>query len=241
MWLVVLSLALGGVLKGATGAGAPIVAVPIMAMAYDVRFAVTVMIMPNLLSNLWQAWLYRAALQDRGFVANLAVAGAIGAGLGTWMLAALPSEWLTAVVAVVTLAYVGFRVAKPSWRLAEAVGRRIAFPVGLLGGTLQGASGVSAPVSITFLNALQLERPRFIATISIFFFMMSAVQLPFLVMFGLMNWHRFWLGLVALAVIFAFMPVGGWAAQRISKRAFDRLILGLLTLLALRLLGEAFI
>ena len=39
---VLIATAAGGVLKGATGAGVPILGVPILAMLYDVRVAVTV-------------------------------------------------------------------------------------------------------------------------------------------------------------------------------------------------------
>ena len=54
-----LALLLGGVLKGATGAGGPIVAIPILSLLYSVPFAVTVFVLPNLLTNLWQLWQYR--------------------------------------------------------------------------------------------------------------------------------------------------------------------------------------
>ena len=41
---VLTALALGGLVKGATGAGAPLVAVPVMAAFFDVRVAVAVMV-----------------------------------------------------------------------------------------------------------------------------------------------------------------------------------------------------
>ena len=56
--LAALALFLGGVLKGATGAGSPIVAVPILSLLYSVPFAVSVFVLPNLLSNLFQSWKY---------------------------------------------------------------------------------------------------------------------------------------------------------------------------------------
>ena len=44
----------GGILKGATGAGAPIIAIPILTFLFDVPTAVASFTLPNLLSNLWQ-------------------------------------------------------------------------------------------------------------------------------------------------------------------------------------------
>ena len=47
---ILIAFALGGILKGATGAGAPIVTIPVIAAFYDVRVAVIIMVIPNLLT-----------------------------------------------------------------------------------------------------------------------------------------------------------------------------------------------
>ena len=57
-----LSLGLGGILKGATGAGAPLVAVPALALLFDVPTAIAIFSLPNLLSNAWQGWSFRECL-----------------------------------------------------------------------------------------------------------------------------------------------------------------------------------
>ena len=63
----------GGILKGATGPPArPILAVPAMAMIFDVRLAVVVMMMPETCStNLWQAWQFRGARLPAEFSGRL--------------------------------------------------------------------------------------------------------------------------------------------------------------------------
>ncbi|SFP57817.1 sulfite exporter TauE/SafE family protein [Tranquillimonas alkanivorans] len=235
-----LALALGGVLKGATGAGAPIIAVPVMAILFDVPFAIAIFSVPNLVSNLWQGWHYRSHQLDRRFTVTFALAGALGAGIGTFMLANLPQEALLILVALSVFAYIAFRLARPDWVLPFAVARRIALPVGTLAGVMQGAAGVSAPVSITFLNALRTERSAFVATISVFFAAMAVVQIPLLGHYGFLTWERLAWSCAALVPLLAAMPVGAFLARRISKQVFDRLILGLLALVALRLLIDAF-
>ena len=50
--------------------------------------------------------------------------------------------------------------------------------MGSAGGVLQGSAGLSAPVSITFLNSMKLERNQFIPTISVYFGVMSVFQIP---------------------------------------------------------------
>ncbi|RMH47409.1 MAG: sulfite exporter TauE/SafE family protein [Alphaproteobacteria bacterium] len=237
--LAALALGIGGVLKGATGAGTPVVAVPILAVIVDVPLAVSVMMVPNLLSNVVQAWQYRAKTLPGAFTWVFAGAGALGTIAGSVMLAGLPGEALMLTVGLVVFVYIGFRLTRPGWRLAFALARRLAFPVGLVAGILQGMSGISAPVSISFLNALGLSRGQFIATISVFFWVMTVTQVPALFAVGILTWHRMALSCLALLPIFAGMPLGALLARRLSARTFDRVMLALLGLIAVRLVWQA--
>ena len=59
---ILVAFALGGILKGATGAGAPIVTIPVIAAFYDVRIAVIIMVVPNLLTNIGQLYQFRKTI-----------------------------------------------------------------------------------------------------------------------------------------------------------------------------------
>ncbi|KMW57917.1 putative membrane protein [Candidatus Rhodobacter oscarellae] len=237
--LIACAFAAGGVLKGAAGAGAPILAVPLLALLYDVPLAVALFVMPNVISNLIQAVQYRGALAERRFVIAFAGAGVAGAVLGTLALAAADPEVLMLGVAVVVLVYVVFRLSRPDWQLPMRLARGLVVPAGLVAGVMQGAAGISAPVSVTFLSAMQMPRATFIATVSVFFLAMGLVQLPTQVLLGIMTWERFWLGCLALIPLTACMPLGAWIGRRLSREVFDRVILGLLALLAVKMLWDA--
>ena len=234
-----LGLFAGGVLKGAVGAGAPILGVPLLALVYGVPFAVSIFVLPNLLSNIWQARAFRRHRAAPGFTWALAGAGAAGAGIGSFLLVSLPGEALMAGLACVVFVYIAMRVARPDWVLSRPLAARLVAPVGVLAGIMQGAGGVSAPVSLTFLSAMRLERLEFIATVSVFFAAMAAVQLVALAGLGVLTPERAALSALAVAPLFAGIPVGQWLARYISRAAFDRLILVLLAAIALRLLWGA--
>lgn len=233
--LATLGIALGGFLKGATGAGAPVVGVPILAIVFGVPKAVAIFSVLNLFSNTWQAWAYRDALGSKRFVATFAIAGALGAAAGSLLLASISTDVLTGGLATVVFLYIGLRLARPDWKIERTRGEALAGPVGLIAGVMQGAGGISAPVSVTFLNAMRLDRPEFVATISIFFFMMSALQIPSLAALGVLTWERAGLALLAAIPLFGAMPLGELAAKRVSKETFDKMILALLVVVALRL------
>ncbi len=234
--LIGVAFALGGILKGATGAGAPLLAIPILALLYDVPTAITLFAIPNLVPNVWQAWKYRADSLPTRFWLQFAIAGGVGAAIGTYGLANIKSDYLLLVVALVVVAYIIFRTLRPGWVLAYPKALAAVLPVGLIAGILQGSGGISAPVSITFLNAMKLSRGQFIATISAFFTGIALVQVPLLVVYGFMTVDFFALSCAALLVVMALMPVGAYLVRHISAKAFERIILVLLAALSAKMI-----
>ncbi|WP_299351757.1 sulfite exporter TauE/SafE family protein [uncultured Shimia sp.] len=235
--LVGMAFALGGILKGAVGAGAPLLAVPLLALLYDVPTSIALFAVPNIVPNLWQIWQYRDDNLPKAFRWRFFLAGTIGTVVGTFALASVKSDNLMILLALIIFAYVIFKMARPGLKLDYSVAERIAAPVGLTAGFLQTLAGISAPVSLTFLNVMHLERRTFIATISGFFVAVGVLQIPLLAAFGIMTWPLFLLGCAAVVVIFAFMPVGAFLGRRLSADTFNKVILVVLTLLAIRLLA----
>ena len=238
---IALGFAVGGILKGATGAGAPIVAIPIIALYFNVPMAIAVFVVPNMVSNSLQIWTHRDSFLPGGFLLRFAGAGVAGAALGTWILVKVPTDALKLAVGVAVVAYIVFRLMRPDWKLAMAAAERIAVPVGLVAGILQGASGISAPASITYLNAMHLDRRNFISTISVFFLSMLLVQVPMLAGYGFLTVERLLIGVGATLVLLGFMPVGAFLARFLPKEAFNRVILVLLALLAARLFWDVWL
>lgn len=233
---IFVALALGGTLKGAVGMGAPLIAVPVIASFVDVRFAVVLLVLPNLCTNSWQLWKYRGHHPKGGLGLRFALSGAGGAVIGSIVLANTSPEILSRLVAFTVLAYIGLRVARPGFQLAFDRGLRLSWPLGAVAGFMQGAGGISAPVSVSFLNALKLDRLQFIPTISLFFATMSLVQAPTLAWYGLLDWNLAFLGIFAVLPLLAFMPVGAFLARYMSRETFDRITLAVLFILAIKLL-----
>lgn len=239
--MIIVAFGMGGVLKGATGVGAPFFAVPIMAVQFDVPFAVAVFLVSNIFSNAAQVHRFRADIPDKRIVYPFAIASIFGAALGTLALAGFSSEVLTTSVALVVLAYVLFRIFNSKWTLSLETARPLVIPVGAVGGVLQGATGLSGPVAITFINAIGFERRQFIFTMSLYFLAMTIAQFPIQVALGIMTWERMVYGALALIPLFLGMSLGEVIGRRISKAVFDRVIITLLTVLALRLLADNFL
>ena len=233
---IFIAFALGGILKGATGAGAPIVTIPVMAAFYDVRIAVIIMVIPNLLTNIGQLYQFRETILPRFFTISFALGGGIGAFLGTILLVNLPIKILTLSVASIVIIYILLKLIVPSWKLNYIKAKKLVFLMGAAGGILQGSAGLSAPISITFLNSMKLERNQFIPTISVYFGVMSIFQMPTLYYYDFLNLETIIMSCVSTIVLMAFMPIGSWIAKSVSKDSFDKITLILLGFIALRII-----
>ena len=230
------AFALGGILKGATGAGAPIITIPVIAAFYDVRIAVIIMVIPNLLTNIGQLYQFRKTILPSFFTVSFALGGGIGAFLGTILLVSLPIKILTLSVAIIVIIYILLKIAVPSWKLVYGKAKKLVFIMGAGGGILQGSAGLSAPISITFLNSMKLDRNQFIPTISVYFGVMSIFQMPTLYYYDFLNIEIIILSIMSTIVLMCFMPLGSWIAKSISKETFDKVTLILLGFIALRII-----
>ena len=108
--------------------------------------------------------------------------------------------------------------------------------MGAGGGILQGSAGLSAPISITFLNSMKLERNQFIPTISVYFGVMSIFQMPTLYYYNFLNTEIIIVSIISTVVLMSFMPLGSWLAKSISQETFDKVTVILLGFIALRIL-----
>jgi len=225
--LMVLALGLGAVVKGATGMGLPLVALPVLASVFGLQHAVGLMTIPLIVTNVWQVWRFRGEARSPllGFMPLFLVAGAIGIIVGTWALTTLPERVLVLTLGIILLVYVLLRLATPHWSLGLEMANRFGPIAGLGAGALQGATGISSPIGVTFIHAMGLDRAAHVFAVSAMFLLFSVVHLPALWVAGVMQ--PLWLlqGVAALVPILIFMPLGQWISGRLSRKAFDRMIL----------------
>ncbi|WP_051631228.1 sulfite exporter TauE/SafE family protein [Afifella pfennigii] len=229
----------GGTLKGVTGMGLPLVAVPGLAAFLGVPHALAVLTLPILATNAWQVWVYRAHRRGLVFLPALILAALFGVAVGTFLLTQLPGEILSLALALMVLAYVALRLLQPQWKLALAPARRLAPAVGLVSGALQGATGISAPVSATFISALRLPQPQFVFAVSTLFTGFVLAQIPSLALAGILTPERAAYSLVALLPTFLGLRLGNWLGRYLNAAHFDRLILLMLVLIALKLFADS--
>ncbi|MCB1486378.1 MAG: sulfite exporter TauE/SafE family protein [Bauldia sp.] len=237
--IICAALALGGFVKGVAGAGMPVVAIPVIASFLGVPFAVAVMVLPVIVTNIMQVIRFRGEAAAVARLRPMWIMAGVGIVIGTWLLTAAPEAWLSATLAAVLVAYVVLRFARPHWRIPPHAVNRVAPFAGLASGMLQGATGISAPISLTFLASVNLTRPQFILAVSVLFVTFATIQLPSLAVAGILTWERAFFSLLALGPVLVAMPLGARVARHLSQQAFDRVILVLLIAMAVKLFADS--
>lgn len=239
--IVTAGLGLGGIVKGVTGMGLPLVGVTVLATFIGVPHAIAILVVPTLVTNAWQLWSYRQAM-ERGqmrFLVPMLGFGAIGIGFGTWLLVEIDETLLSLGLAGMLLAYVGLRLSSPNFRIPLGLGLILSAPVGFAAGVLQGATGISAPIGVTFIHAMRFARAAHVFAVSAMFMVFAIAQVPALTVAGVLTPQRWLESAFALLPVALFMPVGTWIGRRVDHATFDKAILLLLTVTALKMIVDA--
>lgn len=237
--VMALALAAGAVVKGATGAGLPLIALPVLTTFFGLQHAVGLMVIPLIVTNAWQVWRFRSQARSErmAFLPMFLVAGVLGIALGVWLLATLPERLLVLTLGIILIAYVLLRLFKPHFSLSIGAAKRFGPLAGAGGGILQGATGISAPIGVTFIHSMSMERDAHVFAVSAMFLVYAVTQLPSMWLAGLMRGEWLLQGVFALLPILIFMPLGQAIAGKLSRRAFDRLILTFLGLVGLKMVA----
>ena len=226
--LVALGAVLAGALvKGVTGIGLPMVAIPLMVQVMPVPTAIALLAVPVLSSNLFQ-------LNDRAEVVqasrrfwSLMLVMVAGVVLGALLLISLDPHLLEVLMGSLVIALALFYMVKPEVGIAPNH-ELVASPlVGLAGGLLGGLSSFYGPPLVLYLIALKLPKDRFVLTISLFYFV---GQIPLYAMLGvshLFGWSEFLASLALSVPAYFGVQLGQKLRDRLDPLVFTRIVLAI--------------
>lgn len=219
--------------------GLPLVGVPVLASFLGVERAVVLMALPTFVTNGWLLWEHRASRRESRDLGLLLPVGAVGAVIGTLLLRVTAERWLSLALALLIVAYLALRLARPTFGLSARATRFASPVVGLAGGVLQGTTGVSGPLIVTYLHAFRLPHPAFVFSITAVFQLYALVQMVTFLSVGLYTPVRALESVLALVPVLALFPLGLTLARRLPSRYLQGGVLGLLGVMAVKLLLDA--
>ena len=219
--------------------GFPLIATPTVALLLDIRIAITILIIPNIIMDVAQVFRggfpYAVFLRFSWFF----VMTVIGVFLGTTVLATLPLWVLNFCLGVMVLVFVVSNWLRFEFTISPQLERRLALPAGFISGFLNGMTNAAGPALAIYLYSLRLPKMEFIKSIATIFIITKLSQLVAVSTWNLFNWSTLSLSLeVTLFVLLGFY--GGLKTQdRINQQTFNRGLLILLFVIGVILLFRA--
>lgn len=227
--LVAVSLLIAALVKGTTGLGFPMIATPTVALLLDIRTAVTILIIPNIVMDIAQA--LRGSFSTavfRRFV-WLILLTIVGVFFGTKLLVTLPLWVLNLSLGIMVLAFVASNLVRLDFHIPPRIEGLLSPIVGVIGGFLNGMTNAAGPALAIYLYSLKLPKKEFIKSIATIFIVTKLTQLV-----AISTWNLFTISRLLLSLeVTLFILVGFYAGlkiqDRVNQKTFNR---GLLILLS---------
>src|SRR5262249_55113041 len=194
----------------------------------DVKSAVVLLIVPNIVMDALQFARRGAPLATVKRFSGLLIGGAIGTVLGTRLLVALSSRAAMLVLGGFIVVFVVLALSGLPLRLPSAWEQWLSPIAGLLVGIVGGITNVPGTPLVIYFQALGLPKHEFVSSVSFTFVVYKLVQLGAVVYYGL-----FPSSLVAPSAGLTVVALAGFALglqiqDRLEPRTLNRAVLGFL-------------
>jgi uncharacterized protein len=167
--IVALILALGGVIKGATGMGLPTVAMGLLSLLMTPAEAAAFLIIPGLVTNFWQSLAGRKLLSLLRRIWPMLLMNCLATwsatGLITGSAAGHAGVWLGAAL----VAYATISLTKIRLSVSERWELWLSPAVGAATGVVTGATGVSVFPAVPYLQALGFDKDDLVQALGLSF------------------------------------------------------------------------
>jgi uncharacterized membrane protein YfcA len=231
---------LAGLAKGAIGLGLPTISMGLMAVAMPPVHAAAILILPSLVTNLWQMF----AGPKLGEVVRRLWPMMLAICLGTWaglgLMTGATGRFGTGLLGIALVLDAITSLAAPQMRVPERWEPVLAPLVGLATGLTTAATGVFVIPAVPHLQAIGLEKESFVQALGLSF---TVSTLALAVNIGLEGGLQLATA-TETAVALAMAGVGMWAGQairlRMSPAAFRTWFFAGLFLLGIYLIARTF-
>jgi uncharacterized protein len=222
------ALLLAAFVKGTTGFGFPLIATPMVTLLLDIRTAVVILIIPNLVMDATQIFRgeFSAAIFRR-FKWLLALT-VLGVFLGTKVLVVLPLWILNLSLGIMILAFVVWNLVRVEFEISPRLERLLSPWIGLLSGFLNGMTNAAGPVPAIYLYSLRLPKVEFIKSIATIFIVTKLAQLVAVSTWNLFAPSTIVLSLEVTLFVLAGFYLGLKTQDRVNQQTFNRALLFIL-------------
>jgi uncharacterized membrane protein YfcA len=224
-------------IRGITGFGSGLIAVPLLALFLPLKFVVpTILLLDFSASSVIGGLHFKRVHWNE--IGALIPFGIVGVVVGTRLLVNLPTEPM--LIALAGFVFVFAIRSVFNIRGDKPASRWWAAPAALTGGTVGALFGTGGPPYVIYLNHRIRDKGELRATLSALFFSEGLTRIASFLVAGLLLTAKVWLAyLAALPLVLGALHLGGRAHVRLSAAQMTRLVGLLLLVSSLSLLLKA--
>jgi uncharacterized protein len=215
---------LAGFVKGVTGLGLPTVSLALLTAALGLPQAMALLIMPSLVTNVWQAFAGGQMIATAQRIWPFLVMASATVWLGAMALTRVDVSLLSALLGLLLIAYGlinlgGIRIAVPHTREAW-----LGPAFGAANGVLTGMTGSFVVPGVMFLQSIGLPRDALVQAMGMLFTLSTVALALALGGNGLLTAELGFLSLAACVPAIAGMVIGQRVRHRMSEQRFRRVL-----------------
>ncbi len=229
----------GGLVKGVTGVGLPLVLVPLATQFLDVPVAVALVSVSMVATNVVQAAEGGHTMAAVRYLWPIQLPLVAGAVIGTHLLITVDRQRLNLIIGLSFLLLALLLLAMPRLRMSAKTARWSGPFVGFGAGVLGGMSAIFGPPMIAYMVGLGVDPNTFVKHMAILALTAATTMLLVLGGSGAMSGGDFLTSAAALIPIQLGMPVGRWLRNRIKPNWFRIMVLVVLAASGLDMLRRA--
>lgn len=229
------ALLIGFSKTGIPGAGMPAIALMSEAFPENTKVSVGAMVPLLILGDIFAVFYYRRHA-NWSRLAELVPYVVIGMIPGYWVLKNLPSDWLRVLIGVIILGLLLMHYVRERMGRDKDVphGKWFVVLMGFLAGFGTVVGNAAGPAMAVYFLAKKLDKHEFIGTAAWFFFCVNLSKVPF-------QWKSISAAVQLDLCVAPFLVAGAFLGvavhKRIPQHLFNRLVLALATVGALRMVG----
>lgn len=239
--LVISVIALGGLVKGVSGIGLPIVTIAGLSTFLPIHLVLALSAIPIVMTNLWQAVHSGSWMEPLRRFWPMIVCLLAFIFVGARLAVTIDEQMFFAILGSVVVIFTLTTFLKPTLRLSPRAERWGGPVAGALGGLLGGVSTIWGPPMVMYFVMLHLPKDVFVRTVGLIWFSASIPLIIAYVDNGILNAETIPLSLYACIPGMAGLGVGQAIRRRINPETFRKVVLGLLFLIGLNLIRRAII
>ena len=233
--LIILSVFIGGIVKGSVGIGMSMFSVPIIAFILPPTKAMMLLCFPVIFTNFLQMDVKKGIGSFRFLPMFLALF--LGLLIGGKLILSLSLNFISISIATVIIIFTSLNFFGINLKNLKKVNEKIlSVIIGFFSGILGGLTTFYAPPIITFLISINLDKEFFIRTTATMYFFASIPLYSSMLYHGLGNYYDLIMSLVLVVPAIIGQFFGSKVRTKLSNEIFQKLVLIILIIIGFTLL-----